>query len=76
MKQRMLRNVMLCARLSLTNQSRLCGRRLQPWRRAWARIFAKNWCDECFELQDFPKGQLDESKQPLDLSAQNSWSHG
>ena len=36
----------------------------------------KNWFDECIKLQDFPKGQLDESRQPLDLSAQNSWSHG
>ncbi|CAE7206322.1 unnamed protein product [Symbiodinium microadriaticum] len=29
---------------------------------------------EAAALEDFPKGQLDESKQPLDLSAQNSWS--
>lgn len=26
------------------------------------------------QLQDFPEGQLDESRQPLDLSAANSWS--
>ena len=26
--------------------------------------------------QDFPKGQLDESRQPLDLSVKNSWTHG
>ncbi|CAE7254893.1 unnamed protein product [Symbiodinium necroappetens] len=29
---------------------------------------------EAAALEDFPKGQLDESRQPLDLSAQNSWS--
>eukprot|EP00930_Biecheleria_cincta_P069168 TRINITY_DN56946_c0_g1_i1.p1 TRINITY_DN56946_c0_g1~~TRINITY_DN56946_c0_g1_i1.p1 ORF type:complete len:566 (-),score=101.43 TRINITY_DN56946_c0_g1_i1:234-1931(-) len=29
---------------------------------------------EAVELQDFPEGQLDESRQPLDLSVQNSWS--
>lgn len=28
---------------------------------------------EAIQLTDFPKGQLDESRQPLDLSAINSW---
>jgi NAD(P)-dependent dehydrogenase (short-subunit alcohol dehydrogenase family) len=29
---------------------------------------------EASQLEDFPEGQLDESRQPLDLSAVNSWS--
>jgi len=29
---------------------------------------------EAGQLMDFPEGKLDESRQPLDLSAQNSWS--
>jgi len=29
---------------------------------------------EAGQLRDFPEGKLDESRQPLDLSAQNSWS--
>ncbi|CAE7634551.1 unnamed protein product [Symbiodinium pilosum] len=29
---------------------------------------------EAAALEDFPKGRLDDSRQPLDLSAQNSWS--
>eukprot|EP00930_Biecheleria_cincta_P070895 TRINITY_DN58473_c0_g1_i1.p1 TRINITY_DN58473_c0_g1~~TRINITY_DN58473_c0_g1_i1.p1 ORF type:complete len:564 (-),score=94.61 TRINITY_DN58473_c0_g1_i1:218-1909(-) len=36
-------------------------------------------CDETVWLeavQDFPEGQLDESRQPLDLSPVNSWSRG